>query len=248
MSIKDLSFRYDQSDSTEILADLAATLSHDVRTPLRHMNHFLEFFQKARDSGNEEEAKEYLGIVKDNIDLTSSMLDGVIRYARIGRGLDAPASCDVSVMTIEALRRACLTLDVADVRIRFDGFKEVTGHRDLLEEMFVHLFENSIMFASAGTVPEITVRSELWADKVIIRVSDNGPGIQEGYERVIFDLFQSGVTGKPGQGIGLGLAFCRRITEVHGGKITFATYRDADEDKSCFQITLPVHQSGRVSS
>lgn len=239
MSNKEISFGFDKSDSTEILADLAGVLSHDVRTPLRHMSQFLDFFEKERDAGHDDEAEAYLTIVKENIDLTTQMINGLINYIRLGRGLSEPSVLSLKAVSETALDRARLTLNHNDVTLHFEGSETVFGHRSLLEKMFTYLIENAIIFADEKTAPEISIYVENQGMFSEITISDNGPGILTGYERIVFDLFQTGVTGRAGQGIGLGLAYCRRIAEVHGGRIELADPQDRGSGGASFQIHLP---------
>ncbi|VED52846.1 Osmosensitive K+ channel histidine kinase KdpD [Raoultella terrigena] len=65
---------------------------------------------------------------------------------------------------------------------------------------------------------------------------DNGPGIPQGQEQAIFDKFARGHKESAIPGVGLGLAICQAIVEVHGGTIGAQT---RPEGGACFRVTLP---------
>ena len=67
-------------------------------------------------------------------------------------------------------------------------------------------------------------------------VWDNGPGLPPGQEQTIFDKFARGNKESAVPGVGLGLAICRAIVDVHGGTITAF---NRPEGGACFRVTLP---------
>ena len=68
-------------------------------------------------------------------------------------------------------------------------------------------------------------------------MQDNGPGIEHGQESMIFDKFSRGHKESSIPGVGLGLAICRAIVEIHGGRI-WAT--NAESGGAAFHFTLPL--------
>jgi two-component system sensor histidine kinase KdpD len=86
----------------------------------------------------------------------------------------------------------------------------------LFEQVLLNLFENACKHTPAGT--HIEVRASKLEGTVLIEVADNGPGIPEGSEEMLFEKFyRASPTGT--LGAGLGLAICRGIVEAHGGSI-----------------------------
>jgi two-component system sensor histidine kinase KdpD len=95
----------------------------------------------------------------------------------------------------------------------------------LIEQVLINLLENAIVHTADDGV--ITLSFETDADRVRVRVSDNGPGLPSGEEDQIFEKFHTSggapsdrqSADRPGQGTGLGLAICKGIVEAHGGMI-----------------------------
>jgi C4-dicarboxylate-specific signal transduction histidine kinase len=109
------------------------------------------------------------------------------------------------------------------------------GHRGQLQEVIVNLAHNAIeaMDAVKDDPRVLQVRTEQHDNKVVLAVEDSGPGIDPKTLHSIFDAF---VTTKP-NGMGLGLAICRKIVEDHGGQLSASP---AHSRGSVFRVVLPV--------
>jgi two-component system, OmpR family, sensor histidine kinase ChvG len=107
-----------------------------------------------------------------------------------------------------------------------------------LERMLTNLIDNAVSFSPPDAVVEIA--ATLADDEVIIRISDEGPGVPAQEREAIFRRFHSErpVSENFGQHSGLGLAIARTIVEGHHGRIAV---RDRVDGKrgACFEIALP---------
>ena len=88
----------------------------------------------------------------------------------------------------------------------------------------------------AGTEAHIGITAHVDPHNLLLEVWDNGPGIPAGQEQAIFDKFARGNKESAVPGVGLGLAICRAIVDVHGGTITAF---NRPEGGACFRVTLP---------
>jgi len=110
---------------------------------------------------------------------------------------------------------------------------EVDG--PLFERVLINLLENAVKYA--GAKAEIGIRTSGSENKLQLEVWDNGPGIPAGQEHLIFDKFSRGNKESAIPGVGLGLAICRAIVELHGGTIYAAPRQQGG---ASFQIALPL--------
>ncbi len=105
----------------------------------------------------------------------------------------------------------------------------------LIERVLVNLLENATKYTPPGTVIGITASAA--TDRLTVEVWDEGPGLPAGREQALFEKFTRGQVESAVPGVGLGLAICRAIIEVHGGQIR-AENRVAGG--ACFTFTLPL--------
>ncbi|MEM6726656.1 MAG: ATP-binding protein, partial [Bacteroidota bacterium] len=88
-------------------------------------------------------------------------------------------------------------------------------------QIMQNLISNAIKFKS-DSPPLVTIQGEQQADRIVIRVSDNGIGIAPKYIQEIFSLFKTG-HGKNYEGHGIGLSICQEFIHSHQGKLTVAS-------------------------
>ncbi len=104
----------------------------------------------------------------------------------------------------------------------------------LFERVLINLLENAHKYAGARA--SIGIRAEADARQLSLEVWDNGPGIPAGQEQTIFDKFARGNKESAIPGVGLGLAICQAIVDVHGGTISAS---NRPEGGASFRVTLP---------
>jgi signal transduction histidine kinase len=86
------------------------------------------------------------------------------------------------------------------------------------KQVLVNLLTNAVKFTPAGGSVEVRARVE--ADRLVVEVSDTGPGIAPEHLERIFEPFgRIGGRGEPDEGTGLGLSLVRRLVELHGGTV-----------------------------
>lgn len=224
--------------SVPALEQLASALSHDVRTPLRHINHFLDFFEKSMPGEIPEEAKEHLDDVKAGVENAAEMIETLVAYARLDVTSDAQEIISLPDLLLDAMSMTKTSLDMPEASLSVLGAGRVEGVRQNLSSLFMYLFENALSFYRGEDNPQVrVVIAELNADLLSILVEDNGEGLI-GSEVGAFRMFQKGRDIANGQGLGTGLAFARRIAELHGGHL-FYTPKASTLGGAAFTVILP---------
>ena len=111
-----------------------------------------------------------------------------------------------------------------------------------IEQAIWNLLSNAVKFCD-GPNPTVKVAAEIEGVSLLVKITDNGPGVPDGVEDVIFEKFQQvgdTLTNKP-KGTGLGLPISRQIVEHFGGKIWFEKVTQGAD----FRFTLPLTRSVR---
>ena len=117
----------------------------------------------------------------------------------------------------------------------------IQGDGDRLAQVFGNLVDNAIKYTQPGG--QVTLRAEQQAGLVVIRVADNGAGIDPEDQKRIFERFfqvDKSRKGGAGRGLGLGLAIARQIVLAHHGDITVES---ALGKGSAFTVRLPLEYS-----
>ncbi|MDW8464835.1 MAG: ATP-binding protein [Chloroherpetonaceae bacterium] len=112
-----------------------------------------------------------------------------------------------------------------------------------LNQVFLNLIQNAVHAVEGRPEPKIHISTTLENGEIVVRISDNGPGIPEEIQSKIFDPF---FTTKPvGKGTGLGLSICYSIIQKHQGTITFETQKGVG---TTFIVRIPARDFMPVSS
>jgi two-component system, OmpR family, sensor histidine kinase KdpD len=206
---------------------LLASLSHDLKTPLTVMNGAVGALLRMRKKLPREAVDELNGLW-GHLARLQKFVANLLRMAAITSG---QLSFNFQPYLIQEIAGAALQRIEAQkgnrqIRTVTSGqIPMVTIDGALIEQVLINLLENAIAHTPDDGV--ITLSFETDADRVRVRVSDNGPGLPTGGEDQIFEKFHTRggapsdrqSTDRPGQGTGLGLAICKGIVEAHGGMI-----------------------------
>jgi two-component system phosphate regulon sensor histidine kinase PhoR len=242
--------------------DFVANVSHELKTPLALVRMFGEMLQTGR-VASEEKRKEYLDIIVNESERLSNLIENVLDFARVerGRGAYELGEGDVGAVVARAAQLLRYRAEREHVRLEVDvegDLPECRIDERALQLAVINLIDNAIKYGHGATptrddVAVVRVTAERFAGApsrgeapgVIVRVSDDGPGIPKAERERIFERFvrgqsaKSGGAGLPIRGSGIGLALVRHIAESHGG-----TARVESElgKGSVFVLTIPSAQ------
>ncbi len=224
------------SERESIRNSLLAALSHDLRTPLTVLfgqSEILTLDLAAEGSRHAPQASE----IRQHVLNTTRLVNNLLDMARIQSGgfnlkkewLTLEEVIGSALKTLEpGLGGRHIALDMPDplALIHVDG--------PLFERVLINLLENAGKYA--GRRAQIGIHASVTPEQLQLEVWDTGPGIPAGQEQAIFDKFARGNKESAIPGVGLGLAICQAIVEVHGGTITA---HNRPEGGARFCVTLP---------
>ncbi len=225
------------SDKLVTVGKLAAGVAHSVRNPLTSVK--MRLFSMERTVGLSESEREDLKVIAEEIRHIDGIVRNFLEYSRRPRlRMQKISPSDVVDMALNLLKQR---LDSYGVEVRLSRqswLPEIYADPDQLKEALVNLLVNSSEAMGYGgliVIREEEVVDEPWGRKVVIRVSDNGPGFPESIQGELFEPF---FTTKE-EGTGLGLTIAARIIEDHGGKLELSS-REGEGATST--ISLPVRE------
>ncbi|WP_035340772.1 MULTISPECIES: two-component system sensor histidine kinase KdpD [unclassified Dickeya] len=230
------------AEREQLRNSLLAALSHDLRTPLTVLfgqAEILTLNLAAEGSPYAPQASQ----IRQHILSTTRLVNNLLDMARIqSDGFNLRKEWQtLEELTGSALRQLENSLVNHTIQLHLpEEMLLVHCDASLIERVLINLLENAIKYAgdhatlTLSAAPVVTASA---GEMLEVRVQDNGPGIPAGQEKVIFDKFARGHKESSIPGVGLGLAICRAIVEIHGGRI-WAT--NADEGGAVFHFTLPL--------
>ncbi|WP_343711306.1 two-component system sensor histidine kinase KdpD [Kosakonia radicincitans] len=224
------------SERESIRNSLLAALSHDLRTPLTVLfgqAEILTLDLASEGSSHAPQANE----IRQHVLNTTRLVNNLLDMARIQSGgfnlkkewLTLEEVVGSALRTLEpglGGRHINLALPDPLMLVHVDG--------PLFERVLINLLENAVKYA--GQRAEIGITAHETPQQLMLDVWDNGPGIPAGQEQAIFDKFARGTKESAIPGVGLGLAICQAIVEVHGGTISA---RNRPQGGALFCVTLP---------
>lgn len=241
--------------------ELVSMLAHDIRGLLGAVSGAVEMARADLEDLPRRDAHRFLGIAERNttelVDLATNLLDSY----RLDEGRLRPRRerVDLAAVVEDVVDRLAGQAQHHEVRLDVigDPVEAAFGDRDLLSRVLLNLVTNALKFSPAGGRVTIELESKLpvpgGLDGTVVAVRDDGPGIAVEDRARLFERFTTLALpgGKRTVGSGLGLAFCRKVIDLMGGKIWIASEPGRG---STFAFVLPrvavgadAHAGGGVS-
>ena len=225
-------------DATEAFA---ADVAHEIKNPLASLRSALDGAERIE---NPDLRKQLMDVAKADVHRMDRLISDISDASRVDSQL-AKAKfepIDLGDMIEQLLQAREDRGSDNDITIAFArprrNIATVLGEDVRLERMLTNLIDNAVSFSPPGAVVEIS--ATLADDEVIIRVSDEGPGVPPQDREAIFRRFHSERPESEnfGKHSGLGLAIARTIVEGHHGRISVRDRVDGKQG-ACFEIALP---------
>ena len=213
----------------ERFADIAA---HDLREPLMAITQLTALLERGVDSQREEIVTHLRAAAQHG----SRLVDGLLDLARVGRGAPPAQPVDLRRVMEGLLATLAPQIEAAGARVEVGPLPTVLGVEGELARVFQNLLANALKFRGDAP-PVVAVSAARSPREWTLTVADNGPGVSERNRDRIFELFARGQVDGQAPGAGLGLAVCRKVVELHGGRIWV---EPAPGGGSAFRMTLPV--------
>lgn len=198
------------------LQEFTSKVCHDLREPLRTVSAYCTLLSTADAHG--PEADQYRRFIFEAVDRAQSLLSAMLEYTTADYEKRHQVAVDMNAVFREAGRRAGPENAGPDARFIVDPLPAVMGDFQSLVKVARHLLENAIKFSGKGEEALVHVSAKRDGSDWIFAVRDNGPGIDPPHSERIFGAFKR-LHGREYPGHGLGLAFCKKAIEWHGGRI-----------------------------
>lgn len=221
----------DLREANDEIQRFAFIVSHDLRSPLVNIMGFTsemealqgDIFSDPPQPAEQRaqlrrEVNEALGFIKSSIAKMDRLINAILNLSRAGRREFTASPIQLNALLTAMSKDVAHRLQEIDGELEIAPLPEISSDRLALEQVFSNLIDNAIKYRSNDRPVRIRIDSEERGNFAVIRVADNGRGIdKKDYER-IFELFRrAGVQDRPGEGIGL--AHVRALVRRLGGTI-----------------------------
>lgn len=210
--------------------------SHDLQEPLLTVKNFVELFKDEYKDVFDDNAKLYLQFIDRSTERMRNLIKGLLDYARLG-GQQTKTLVDCNTLVDSLQNDLFSSINATGAEIKYTNLPIVYGFETALRQLFQNLLSNSLKFKRPDVAPLIQIfavaRDNFWH----FEFKDNGIGIEDRYKEKIFVMFQRLHSVTDYEGYGIGLSHCKKIVELHGGKIAVESVLN---EGSAFNFSLKV--------
>jgi signal transduction histidine kinase len=222
---RELMLRREEADSaSKSKTDFLANMSHELRTPLNSILGFSEIMQQGMAGPLTDKQKEFLADISSSGNHLLALITDILDLSKIEAG---KLELELSSFSLKELVDASLVMFKEKalkhgISVTSDIDTSITAmsaDQRKLKQVLVNLLSNAFKFTPDGG--SVRVEARRAPDFIEMSVTDTGIGISEENQQRLFQPFQQIETSltRKYAGTGLGLSLCRRLVELHGGKI-----------------------------
>lgn len=222
------------SAQNEALLKFNHVAAHDLQAPLHNISSIITLLEQDHMHEFGEDAQEYLSFISRSSQRMRNLIIALLDYTRIGNDKELQIVPADEVLN-DVLEDLGTQLKTNKAKIDKQKLPEVRAHRMELTQLFQNLLTNALKFHRKDTPPVIKISIEALDKHWQFSFGDNGIGIDSKDQGKIFEMFKRIHSLHEFEGSGIGLANCKKIVELHGGKI----WVDSNgRDGSTFHFTL----------
>lgn len=212
--------------------------SHDLQEPLRMVASYTELLAQRYKGQFDERGEKYVTYASDGAKRMQRLVEALLAFSRVGTRGRLPEPTDLAVVVRGAVKNLSPAMTRSGAHVEIGTLPVVMADSAQIGQVFESLIDNAIKFRG-DRAPHIHVRAEAEGNQWIIRIADNGIGIDTKFSERVFLLFQRLHDREKYEGSGMGLTISRKIVERHGGRIW---YESQPGKGTTFFITLPAPQ------
>ena len=228
--------------ATRVKDEFLATLSHELRTPLSAILGWTQVLLKGHATGAADQRRA-IEVIDRNARAQVQLIDDLLDLSRIMTGklrldLHQVPIVDVVQAAIDSAAPAAAAKEIRLISLLDPARAIVNGDAGRLQQVVWNLLTNAIKFTPRGG--QVQVLLQRVNSHVELSVADSGIGIPASFLPQVFERFsqRDGSTTRAQGGLGLGLAICRQLVELHGGSIRAAS--PGEGLGATFSVDLPV--------
>lgn len=221
--------------SNQELEQFAYVVSHDLQEPLRAVGSYSGLLTRRYQGQLDEKADKYINYIVDGATRMQQLIADLLSYARVGRQALELKQIDCNDVLSQALKNLQVTIAESQGSVTYDPLPTLVADPSRLTQLLQNLIGNAIKYRG-DEPPNVQIAAQQYQGGWLFSVQDNGIGIDPQYADRIFVIFQRLHTRRSYSGTGIGLSICKKIVELHHGRIWVESQVGVG---STFYFTLP---------
>ncbi len=218
------------------------SVSHDLRTPVRHIDGFAELLEKHGYERLDDEGRRYLKKISRSAKQMGMLIDDLLAFSRMGRAELHRTTVNLGRLVRDVMHDLQQDTDGRNIAWTIGNLPDIKGDPAMLRQVLINLIANAVKY----TRPREQARIEIGCDtgaqnETVIFVRDNGVGFDMQHAGKLFGVFQRLHSAKQFEGTGIGLANAYRIIARHGGH---AWGEGKVDEGATFYFSLPKSEVG----
>jgi light-regulated signal transduction histidine kinase (bacteriophytochrome) len=214
--------------------EFVSMAAHNLRESLRDVASFSQLMAETYAGRLDSDAGVFLERIQEGAARMQSLLADVVDYWATGTRDRQASPTDMEAVLSQALLSTDRQITERSAVATHDPLPRVCGDFEILTKVMHHLIRNAVEYCGAPS-PRVHISSRRVDSDWVFSVADNGPGIDPAFQGRVFGVFKR-LHGKEHPGNGLGLAFCQKAIQWHGGRMWLESTPGAG---STFYFTLP---------
>jgi light-regulated signal transduction histidine kinase (bacteriophytochrome) len=213
------SLNQDLLRSNRELEQFSYMVSHDLQQPLQSVTGFVRLINFKYQDSLPRDVQEYLKRIENAGNRMQKLIQALLDYARIDQEELSFKAVDCNQVLKQVQENLFQAINERGVELVYQNLPKIIGNEFLLIQLFQNLLSNGIKFIAPETKPRLQILAHPSENYWIFEVKDNGIGIKQENLEQIFDAFRRLHSNVEYSGNGIGLATCKKIVALHGGKI-----------------------------
>ncbi|NBF00692.1 PAS domain-containing protein [Pseudomonas sp. Fl5BN2] len=203
-----------------VRSEFVLRASHELRTPVTGMHMAFGLLQERLHFAEESRETDLLNTVNEEMQRLMQLINDLLNFSRYQNGLQklTLSPCSLEELLEQAQERFVEQAQRREISLMLEiqaPLPRLQADQPQLERVMDNLIDNALRHTASGG--QIRLQARRHGERVIVSVEDNGEGIAYGQQGRIFEPFVQ--VGRKKGGAGLGLALCKEIVQLHGGRM-----------------------------
>ena len=202
------------------LESFSYSVSHDLRSPLRHIVGFADMLTDMEQERLSEKGIRFLKNIKSSAQFAGKLVDDLLSFSQMGRSSLHISNVDLNALVTASVERLGHEIDDRHITWNIDTLPALEGDPRFLGLAIHNLLSNAVKYTRSRDAAVIDISGYEEDGNVVFEVKDNGVGFDSAYVHKLFGVFQRLHRMEDFEGTGIGLANVKRIIERHSGSVS----------------------------